>query len=123
MKNVPEPALAEVTSEVELDAFWDSAAIRDLITRKTRVGRQPAFLFLGKHEAGLLREHLGAAFGPEAVHCLKNTYYMGLEVIELDTPRFLRTAGMKRIQEFRERVGRKPKWMDVSSGSVWQFEF
>ena len=122
MKNVQFPIPNKISSELELDSSWDSSQIRNLIQRKTQVGRQPAFLFLGRKEAALLRHHLGTAFGPEAVQSLKNVYYMGLEVIELNTDQFLRTAGMKRIQDFHERVGRQPKWKDISGGSLWQFE-
>ena len=122
MKNVPFPIPGKIASELKLGTEWDSARIHELIARKTGAGRIPAFLFLGEHEAVLLRQHLGSAFGPEAVRCLKNVYYMGLEVIELDTPSFFRTAGMKRVQDFRKRIGRKPGWQDVSDGSLWQHE-
>lgn len=122
MNNVPSTPSQGVPSELTLHSRWDTAGIRDLITKKTRAGRRPAFLFLGQHEAELLRSHLGAAFGPDSVRSLKNIYYMGLEVIELNTPSFFRTAGMKRVQGFRERVGRQPRWKDITGGSLWQFE-
>jgi hypothetical protein len=60
------------------------------------------------HEAYLLRQHLGAAFGPENVQTLKNLYYMGLEVIEVETDYFLRTSGMKRVKNFAREAGRHP---------------
>lgn len=112
-----------VASELDFQDQWDTAALRQLIDEKTQAGRKPAFLFLGKAEAALLREHLGAAFGPESVQSLKNLYYMGLEVIELKTQSFLRTAGMKRIRDFHARNGHHPKWKDITNGSVWQLEF
>ncbi|WP_411845850.1 hypothetical protein AAFN60_19985 [Roseibacillus persicicus] len=112
----------EVSSELELGIEWDTAAIRNLITTKSAVGRTPAFLFLGHHEAGLLRAHLGAAFGCEAVRSLKNLYYMGLEIIEVDTQNFLRTAGMKRVKAFQDALGRQPKWKDIKSSSAWHFQ-
>lgn len=123
MKNTPtSPKRAPITSELIVESSWNTRAIRELIAKKTNAGRRPAFLFLGRHEANLLRENLGMTFGPDAVRSLKNVYYLGLEVIELDTPAFFRTAGMKRIQEFRKRGGTKPTWKDVSGGSVWHFE-
>ena len=122
MKNVPFPVPGKISSELEMEKAWDSAQVHDLIERKTRAGRQPAFLFLGKKEAALLRQHLGSAFGPDSVRSLRNIYYMGLEVIELNTDQFLRTAGMKRVQDFRDRAGRRPGWKDVSGGSLWQLE-
>ena len=111
-----------VRSELVLGGTWDTVRLRALIARKTAAGRKPAFLFLGRREADLLRQHLGASFGPESVQSLKNLYYMGLEVIELDTWSFLRTAGMKRVQEFRDQRGHHPKWKDIADGSLWHFE-
>ena len=101
---------------------WDTTRIRALIERKTKAGRKPAVLFVGRREADMLRAHLGAAFGPESVQSLKNLYYMGLEVIELDTWSFLRTAGLKRVEDFRDQRGRQPKWKDIRAGSLWSFE-
>ncbi|MGE9267941.1 MAG: hypothetical protein ACQKBY_07575 [Verrucomicrobiales bacterium] len=111
-----------VASEVELLDSWDPRVLRALIERKSREGRSPAFLFLGKKEAALLRQHLAASFGDESVTSLKDLYYMGLEVIELEMESFLRTAGMKRLRSFQEREGRKPKKSDIYSGSLWSFD-
>ncbi|NNC89348.1 MAG: hypothetical protein HKN82_12885 [Akkermansiaceae bacterium] len=119
--NHPGPA-ASIRSELQMTQAWDTAGIRSLLVSKSAAGRKPAFLFLGRREADLLRTHLGAAFGPESVQTLKNLYYMGLEVIELDTPAFLRTAGLKRVREFRDRRGRAPRWNDIEAGSVWHFD-
>ena len=113
--------MTESASELHFTNRWDTAAVRSLIDRKTRAGRKPAFLFLGRHEAGLLRERIGANFGPDSVRCLRNHYYLGLEVIELDTPGFLRTAGTKRIREFRATHGRNPRRADLDDGKFWRF--
>lgn len=112
----------KVLSELEFKTEWDAAAIRELIQKKSAVERTPAFLFLGHHEAMLLRVYLNADFGPEAVQSLKNLYYMGLEIIEVDTERFLRTAGNKRVKSFRDALGRQPRWKDIQSASCWSFE-
>ena len=69
----------------------------------------------------LLRVHLNADFGPSAVRSLKNLYYMGLEVIELNTDSFLRTAGSKRVKAFQDSLGRRPKWKELQYSSSWQF--
>ena len=111
-----------IRSEMIMANKWDTARIRSLIESKSAAGRKPAFLFLGRREADLLRTHLGAAFGLESVQTLKNLYYMGLEVIELDTWSFIRTAGLKRMQDFRDRRGRHPKWTDIKDGSLWHIE-
>ena len=108
-------------SELHFTNHWDTSAVRSLIDRKTRAGRKPAFLFLGRHEAELLRERIGANFGPDSVRSLRNHYYHGLEVIELDTPAFLRTAGMKRIQSFRTAHGRNPRRADLDDDKFWRF--
>lgn len=112
----------QAESELEFKTVWDTEAIRELIARKSAVGRSPAFLFLGHHEAMLLRVHLNADFGPSAVKTLKNLYYMGLEIIEVDTDRFLRTAGAKRVKAFRDALGRRPKWKELQYSSNWLFK-
>ena len=111
----------KATSELQLKTEWDSAALRALIAKKSAAGRTPAFLFLGRHEAMLLRVHLNADFGPSAVRSLKNLYYMGLEVIEVKTDSFLRTAGSKRVKAFQDALGRRPKWKELQYSSSWQF--
>jgi hypothetical protein len=100
---------------------WNTETIRALINRKTAQNRRPAFLFLGQREADLLRHHLGAAFGPESVRSLKFLYYMGLEVIEVDAPSYLRTAGMKRVRGLEEALNRTPNHFDLEASSFWQF--
>ena len=89
--------VAQIQSELKLANEWDTLAIRQLIETKTAANRTPICLFLGNQEAHLLRVHLKAAFGPDAVQSLKSLYYMGLEVVEVDTDSFLRTAGAKRM--------------------------
>ncbi len=120
LHTLPHPA--RTCSELQLRDQWDAERLRNLITRKTAAGRKPAFLFLGRHEAELLRHHLGAAFGPESVRTLKNLYYMGLEVVELpNIDSYLRTAGMKRVEGLREALDRKPGWKDLETSSFWMF--
>lgn len=111
----------KASSELEFKTEWDAAALRELIKKKSAAQRTPAFLFLGRHEAMLLRVHLNADFGPSAVRTLKNLYYSGLEVIEVDTDRFLRTAGTKRVKAFQDALGRRPKWKDLQYSSSWHF--
>lgn len=115
----PEDPDFQVPSELRLYHEWDTIAMRELIDHKSDIGRRASFLLLGHHEAYLLREHLGNAFGAESVRSLKNLYYMGLEVIEIDTDYFLRTTGTKRIENFNAAKGRRPKWKDIKSGSLW----
>jgi hypothetical protein len=114
----PIPDAAEVPSEIAVGEHWDSAALAALIHSKSSSGRTPAFLFLGRHEAALLKDHLAAAFGPEVVPSLKGTYYMGLEVIELDTERYLRTAGEKAVRT--PHILRPKRWSELERDSVWR---
>ena len=58
---------AREASELQLNDRWDSTQLHELIRKKTRLGRPPAFLFLGQAEAKLLRRHLGAVLGAGAV--------------------------------------------------------
>lgn len=124
MKPLVIPADApRVPSEIFLHRQWDATRVRDLIAKKSGLGRQPAFLFLGKKEAALLREHLGEAFGAESVASLKDLYYLNMEIIELETPTFFRTAGLKRMGNFLRRQGRAPRWKDIEHGSFWGLSF
>ena len=115
------PDTAQVETELSFEDLWDSAAVSDLIRSKSSLGETPAFLFLGRREAELLRGHLAAAFGSEAVTSLKGTYYMGLEVIEIDCDTFLRAAGRKTVRTLQDPIARRPNWRDSDSDALWQF--
>ena len=108
-------------SELKLVYRWESDEVRRLVERKSAAGKKPAYLFLGRYEAELLRHHLGTAFGPESVQSLKNSYYMGMKVIELDTESYLRTAGAKRVEGLAEALNRNPDWKDLEASSFWFF--
>lgn len=69
--------------ELVLGDHWDAFLIRDLVEVKSRVGDRPAYLLLGRHETELLRTHLAKSFGQESVSTLRDTYYLGMEVIVL----------------------------------------
>lgn len=113
---------AGVPQDLELDEHWDSHALRLLINERTREGREPSSLFLGQHEAGLLKRHLSAAFGEEAASTLNRTYYMGLEVIELASPRFFRVAG-KKFHSQLESIEKDIRDWRAEEFSRWQPRF
>ncbi len=113
------PDARPIESELELGGVWDPTAVADLIRSKSTANETPCFLFLGKKEAGLLRQHLGAIFGDENVPCLKDTYYMGLEVIEIACESFLLTSGRKTSRTLQDPISRRPAWRDASSDAVW----
>lgn len=107
---------ASVPSELSFRDCWDGEAVSDLIHSKTADGETPAFLFLGRREAALLREHLAEVFGEESVITLKGTYYKGLDVVTIDCDSFLATAGRKAIRTLRDTFGRR----DDDSESLWR---
>ncbi len=74
---------------------WDTVAVARIIRANSEIGRCPAFLYLGAEETGLLRNHLGEAFGEDAVSTLHETYYMGLKVVTVDAERYISTGGSK----------------------------
>lgn len=114
-------SVAAVSPELRMSDHWNSDAIRTLINRKTADGRKPAFLFLGQHEAHLLRDHLGHAFGSDSVKSLNNVYYMGLQVREVDAPAYIRAAGTKRVEGLMEALNRFPTHHDLEASNFWHY--
>jgi hypothetical protein len=112
-----QPAAAEPATPMN-DA-WNTAAVAEIIRGQSTPGESPAFLFVGRHEARLLRDHLGAAFGAEAVASLKDLYYMGLEVIEVDMENCLRPAGRKVVRTLQDPMSRRPAWRDRDTDALW----
>lgn len=111
----------KVEPELSFDEVWESDLVAELIRSKSSREETPAFLFVGKKEAGLLREHLAEVFGPESVVTLHDTYYMGLEVIELECATFLFTSGRKSMRVLQDPISRRPAWRDRDSDAKWQF--
>ncbi|MFD2255998.1 hypothetical protein ACFSSA_04860 [Luteolibacter algae] len=89
------PDLYSRPSEHKFGNTWDTVAVARIIREKSTEGKSPAFLYLGREEAELLRTHLGQAFGEEAVSTLHETYYMGLKVVTVDAERYICTGGSK----------------------------
>lgn len=114
------PDNAPVTSELTFEESWDSSAIAELIRSKSNQGETPAFLFLGKAETALLREHLAEAFGEESVATLKATYYRGLEVIPLECPSFVFAGGRKVRRILQDPISRRPAWQDREISGLWK---
>lgn len=117
----PYPDVSTVPSELSFSGIWDGEAVFELIRSKSDHGETPAFLFLGRKEAVLLREHLASAFGEEAVPTLYGTYYMGLDVITIDCESFLATGGRKCIRTLQDPLSRRPAWRDRDTEALWQF--
>lgn len=115
------PDTRSVKSELTFVDSWDSTAVSGLIRSKCSFGEMPSFLFLGREETKLLREHLAAAFGAECVSTLHDSYYMGLKVVELDVDSFVHVAGRKATRILQDPIARRPAWRDRETDTLWQF--
>lgn len=115
----PIPDASPVATELALGDSWDSAAVAGLIRSKSGDGETPAFLFLGRAETALLRDHLAEAFGDDAVATLKATYYRGLEVIPLECPSFVFAGGRKTRRILQDPISRRPAWQDRETSGLW----
>lgn len=115
------PDISTVPSALSFENTWDSEAVSGLIRSKCAHGETPAFLFLGKKEVGLLREHLAESFGEESVVTLHGTYYMGLVVVTVDCESFITTGGRKAIRTLQDPMARRPAWRDRETEGLWQF--
>jgi hypothetical protein len=114
------PDSTPVASELTLTEVWDSSGIARLIRSKSSQGETPAFLFLGKAETALLRQHLAQAFGEEAVVTLKASYYQGLEVIPLECESFVFAGGRKTCRILQDPISRRAAWQDREISGLWQ---
>jgi hypothetical protein len=119
--HAPYPDLSSVPSELSFEGTWDGEAVSDLIRSKCDHGETPAFLFLGRKEALLLKEHLAETWGEESVVTLHGTYYMGLEVVPIDCETFITTGGRKAIRTLQDPMSRRPAWRDREVEALWQF--
>lgn len=117
----PYPDVSIVPSELSFEDSWDGEAVSELIRSKCDHGETPAFLFLGRKESLLLRNHLAESFGEEAVPTLYGTYYMGLDVITIDCESFIATGGRKVIRTLQDPMSRRPAWRDRETETLWQF--
>ena len=117
----PYPDISSVPSELSFEDTWDGDSVSDLIRSKCDHGETPAFLFLGRKETSLLKEHLAEIFGEESVVTLHGTYYMGLEVVMIDCETFISTGGRKAIRTLQDPMSRRPAWRDRDVDTLWQF--
>lgn len=120
-RNTPTADHLTVPSELSFEDVWDGEAVSELIRSKCDHGETPAFLFLGRKEAGLLKEHLAEIFGEDSVITLNGTYYKGLDVITIDCETFLATGGRKAVRTLQDPISRRPQWRDRDTDALWQF--
>ena len=119
--HTPYPDISMVPSELSFEDAWDGDAVSDLIRSKCANGETPAFLFLGRKEALLLKAHLAESFGEESVVTLHGSYYMGLDIVTIDCETFLTTGGRKAIRTLQDPMARRPAWRDREVEALWQF--
>ena len=119
--HTPYPDISIVPSELSFTDSWDGEAVSDLIRSKCDHGETPAFLFLGRKEALLLKQHLAEAFGEDSVVTLHGSYYMGLDIVTIDCESFLTTGGRKAIRTLQDPMARRPAWRDREVEALWQF--
>ena len=119
--HAPYPDISMVPSELSFEDAWDGEAVSELIRSKCAHGETPAFLFLGRKEALLLKQHLAETWGEESVVTLQGTYYMGLDIVTIDCESFLTTAGRKAIRTLQDPMARRPAWRDREVEALWQF--
>lgn len=113
--------MMSVASDLVFQDRWDTTAVSDLIRSKCHHGETPAFLFLGKKEARLLKQHLAEAWGEESVTMLQGTYYMGLVVTTVDCESFLTTGGRKIIRTLQHPMARRPASRGEQVDALWEF--
>lgn len=117
----PYADLVSVPSELSFRNCWDGEAVSALIRSKSADGETPAFLFLGRREAAMLREHLAEIFGENSVTTLNGIYYKGLGVVTIDCESFLATAGRKMARTLQDPIARRPAWRDEEFETLWRF--
>jgi len=117
----PYPDDVSIPTELSFEGSWDGDAVSELIRSKCDNGVTPAFLFLGKKETRLLKEHLAEIFGMEAVITLNGTRYKELEVVTLHCESFLNIGGCKSDRALQDEISRRAAWRDRDTDTLWQF--
>ena len=108
--------------DLNLTDKWNTSALRALVDERCQEGRKPSHLFLGRKESGLLRDHLGEAFGSDSVSTFNDLYYMGMQVVELQTDSCVRVAGEKFMDKLESSSFDLSSWND-DDFSEWELHF
>lgn len=119
-RELPYADLFSVPTELSFDDDWDGEAVSGLIRSKCANGETPAFLFLGRKESELLKEHLAEIFGEDAVTTLNRTYYKGLEVVPIACDSFLATGGRKPVRTLQDPLWPRPAARDIETDNLWR---
>ncbi len=100
------PDLFSRPTSHKFNGTWDTLAVARMIQSNSEAGKCPAFLFVGREETELLRQHLAKAFGEESVTTLHDSYYMGLKIVPVDAEAYISTGGSKLSQTVQAPVYR-----------------
>jgi hypothetical protein len=117
----PYPDTSTVPSELSFTDVWDGSAISEHIRSKSEGDETPAFLFLGRKEAVLLKKYLAEVFGEDSVTNLNGTYYLGLDVVTVNCETFLATGGRKSNNSFQDMGSRRSTWHSLDAEGYLQF--
>ncbi len=120
-ESAPFPDSVSLAPELVFGNYWSPEAVSELIRSKCAFGQTPAFLYLGRSEAAMLRDHLAEVFGTDAVSTLRDTYYMGLEVVEIECENFFFAGGRKAVRTLQDPLARRPAGRDRMTEALWQF--
>lgn len=108
-----EEALADYHPE-EAPAF-DPISIRDLIREAASEGKHPAKLILGHKEATSYCDFLLMEYGELPPKGLKDSYFLGLQIVEDDVPSRIALEGNKPHDAWDAQL--PPPWKDDQSPS------
>ena len=92
------------------ESAFDPIAIRDLLREAAAQGKHPAHLVFGHAEADSYRAFLREEYGEAAPKDLKDSYFLGLHIVEEDTPSKLALAGDKAHNAWEARLN--PLWKE-----------
>ena len=120
-ESAPFPDSSSLAPELVFGDYWSPFAVSELIRSKSAHGETPAFLYVGKKEVALLREHLAEVFGIESVSTLRDTYYMGLEVVEIECESFLFAGGRKAVRTLQQPLVSRPAGRDATVEALRRF--
>ena len=101
-----------------VNGTWDADALKTLINARSEHERRPTHLFLGRHEAKLLKEYLVENDLSYSGGSLEDFDYEGLQIEEVDSDSLLRVAG-ERYMGHLSRTGRHREPIEQSN-SWWR---
>ena len=100
----------ELQHTQEQESAFDPIYIRDLIRNAVAQGQHPAKLVFGHEQADAYRDFLYAEYGESAPKGLKDSYFLGLQIVEEDIDNKLALVGEKPHDAWDAQF--PPPWKD-----------